>query len=186
MRIEAPRKLFTVDEFYKMADAGIFNEDDRVELIDGEILEMAPIGTWHLGCVNGATAVFTALFRGRTVVSVQNTLELDDFTEPQPDLVLLRWRDDAYRAKRPKAEDTLLVLEVADTTLKFDIEVKVPRYARAGVGEVWVEDLQAERLLVFRGPSSAGYRDSSVFLPRDTINVAAFPGTPIRVRDLLG
>jgi hypothetical protein len=186
MRIEAPRKLFTVEEFYRMADAGIFNEDDRVELIDGEILEMSPIGTRHLGSVNGANAIFARLFPGRAVVSVQNTLQLNDFSEPQPDLVLLRWRADAYRRKRPMADDALLVLEVADTTLKFDLEVKLPRYARAGLPEAWIEDLEANRLRVFRDPSPEGYRSSRVLSAGDTVTVAAFPDAPISVAELLG
>src|SRR3989304_7753344 len=90
MQIEVAKKLFTVDEYYRMADAGILTEDDRVELIDGEIIKMSPIGNRHLGCVNGTNELVTAGFRGRAVVSVQNPLRLTNYTEPEPDVVLLK------------------------------------------------------------------------------------------------
>jgi len=186
MRIEATKKLFTVDEYYKMADAGILTPEDRVELIDGEIIEMSPIGNRHLGCVNGATEAFSAAFRGKAVVSVQNPLRLNNYTEPEPDVVLLKPRQDAYRRKRPVAEDALLVLEVADTTLAYDRNVKVPRYAAAGIPEVWIEDLENDVMLVFRDPERNSYK-TDLTLKRDApISVQAFPNVTFKVDDLLG
>ena len=120
MRIEAAKKLFTVDDYYRMAEAGILGPEDRVELIDGEIIEMSPIGGRHAGCVNAAVAAFTAAFGRKVVVSVQNPVRLTEYTEPQPDIVLLKPRKDSYRAKRVWGEDVLLVVEVADTTLRYD------------------------------------------------------------------
>src|SRR5262245_32686308 len=186
MRIEVTKKLFTVDEYYKMADAGVFTEDDRVELIDGEIIEMSPIGNRHLGCVNGATDAFAAAFRGRAVVSVQNPLRLNNYTEPQPDIALLKARKDAYRHKRPVAEDALLVLEVADTTLAYDRQVKVPRYAASGIPEVWIENLEENVLLVFRAPSGKSYTTSLTLKSDDTVSVLAFPDVIFKVSELLG
>lgn len=186
MHIDSAKKLFSVDEFYRMADAGIFTEDDRVELIDGEVFEMSPIGTRHLGCVNGASAMFWEAFSGRVVVSVQNALRLSDNTEPQADIVLLKLREDAYRGKRPEAEDALLVVEVSDTTLVLDRDVKLPRYAAAGVPEVWIEDLEANALLVYRDPTANAYARFLNLGPGDTVSVGAFPDVPFEVGTLLG
>src|SRR5262245_44778735 len=186
MRIEATKKLFTVDEYYKMADAGILTPEDRVELIDGEIIEMILIGNRHLGCVNGANAAFFAAFRGKAVVSVQNPLRLNNYTEPEPDVVLLKPRQDAYRRKCPVAEDALLVLEVADTTLVYDRNVKVPRYAAAGIPEVWIEDLENDVLLVFRNPAGNIYATGLTLKREDTLAVQAFPDVIFKIDELLG
>src|SRR3984957_5698612 len=135
MQVEATKKLFTVDEYYRMAEAGILGPEERVELIDGEIIQMSPIGDRHLGCVNAAPSFFTSTFREKAVVSVQNPLQLNDYTEPEPDVVLLKPRKDFYRGKHPDAESTLLVVEVSDTTLRYDRKIKLPRYAAAGIPE---------------------------------------------------
>src|SRR5262245_52917129 len=108
MPTETKKKLFNVDEYYRMAEVGILKPSDRVELIDGEIIAMSPIGSRHAGCVNAATHAFTAAFQGRAVVSVQNPLRLNNFTEPEPDVVLLKPRPDFYRDKRVMAEDAVL------------------------------------------------------------------------------
>lgn len=186
MRIETTKKLFTVDEYYKMAEAGILTPQDRVELIDGEIIWMSPIGNRHLGCVNGANDAFNAAFRGKAVVSVQNPLRLSNYTEPEPDVVLLKPRKDAYRRKRPMAEDALLVVEVADTTLKYDRDTKLPRYAAAGIPEVWIENLEADRLRVYREPAGNSYRTRLTFKPEDSVSVLAFPDVSFGVGELLG
>ena len=185
MQIETTKKLFTVDEYYRMADAGILTPDDRVELIDGEIIEMSPIGSRHLGCVNRATRLFTSAFGGRVVVSVQNPLWLSNFTEPEPDVVLLKPRGDEYASKKPAAEDALLVLEVADTTLAYDRNVKLPRYAKAGVPEVWIENLQDDLLLVYRDPVGNAYTTSLVFRRGESVSVAALHDVVFTVEQLL-
>src|SRR5215813_142672 len=132
MQIETTKKLFTVDEYYRMAEVGIIGPEDRVELIDGEIIQMSPIGHRHMVAVNRATDFFTAAFRGRAIVSVQNALRLSNYTEPQPDIVLLKYRPDFYKEKNFTAQDALLVLEVADTTIHYDREIKLGKYAEAG------------------------------------------------------
>jgi len=152
MEVEVSKKLFTVDEYYRMAEAGILTPEDRVELIDGEIIEMCPIGNRHAGCVNMAAEVLIGAFRGRAVVSVQNPLQLNNYTEPMPDVVLLKPREDRYRSKKSMAEDALLVIEVSDTTFLYDRNVKLKRYAKAGIGEVWIENLEKDLLLVFANP----------------------------------
>lgn len=148
-------RLFTVDEYHAMGESGILTEDDRVELIDGQILAMSPIGSPHFHCVNRLTELFVLRAHGRAVVSVQNPVRLNNRTEPQPDVVLLRADMDKQRLPRP--EDVLLIVEVADTTLHFDTEIKVPRYAAAGIPEVWVVDLQGECIHVYRKPGAGGY-----------------------------
>ena len=186
MQIEATKKLFTVDEYYRMAEVGILKPEDRGELIDGEIIEMSPIGARHLGCVNRANDVLTAAFRGRAVVSPQNPVRLSNYTEPQPDLALLKARADFYAAKKPAAEDALLVLEVSDTTLRYDRNVKLPRYAAAGVLEVWIENLEEDLLLVCRDPSDNSYQTNLTLQRGDSVSVAAFPDVVFKVEDFLG
>jgi Uma2 family endonuclease len=186
MPIETTKKLFTVDEYYRMADAGILGPEDRVELIDGEIIEMSPIGSRHLGCVNRATRLFTLVFRERVVVSVQNPLQLSNYTEPEPDIVLLKPRSDDYAGKKPLAEDALLVVEVADTTLRYDRDVKLPRYAAAGVPEVWIENLVDDLLLVYRDPIADRYTTTLAFGRGACISATACLDVAFTVDDLIG
>ncbi|MDQ3917533.1 MAG: Uma2 family endonuclease, partial [Acidobacteriota bacterium] len=135
MSVEIARHFFTVDEFERMGAAGIFHPDDRLELIGGEIVEMSPIGSSHAACVKFLSALLQRLFGGTLIVSTQDPIRLDDFSEPQPDVALLRWREDFYRHAHPTPADVLLVVEVADTTVESDRQVKIPLYARAGIPE---------------------------------------------------
>jgi Uma2 family endonuclease len=186
MQIEAPKKLFNVDDYYRMAEVGILGPEDRVELIDGEIIQMSPIGTRHAGCVSRATRLFNLAFKGRAVVSTQNPLRLNNYTEPEPDVVLLKYRDDDYSNKRMWAEDALLVIEVADTTLKIDRDVKLPRYAAAGVPEVWIMDLKGNRLLVYRDLEKSAFQTNLTLKSGDSVFVSAFPDTTFAIAELLG
>ena len=142
MPVQASRRLFTVHEYYRMAEAGIFGEDDRVELLSGEIVEMTPIGSRHAAAVSRLIHVFTARLSGTAILRVQDPLRLDNYSEPQPDLAIVRLRQDFYRDAHPDAADVLLLIEVADTSGDIDRTVKIPLYARSGVAEVWVVDLQ--------------------------------------------
>jgi Uma2 family endonuclease len=186
MRSEVTKKLFTVDEYYKMAEAGIFDEDSRVELIEGEIIEMSPVGNRHIACVNRANKLFLTLLGDRVMVSPQNPVRLSNITEPQPDIVLLKPRADFYSAKRLSTEDTFLVLEVSDTTLRYDRNRKLPLYAKYGVPEVWIEDLQRGTILVYRGLKEGAYSNALAFHQGDTISLLAFPDIHFNVDDLLG
>jgi len=186
MPTETSRKRFTVDEYYRMADAGILAPGDRVELIDGEIIQMSPIGDRHLGCVNATTEIFIAAFKGRAVISGQNPVQLSDFTEPQPDIVLLKPRKDFYRGKHPEATDALLDVEVSDTTLAYDRDVKLSHYAAAGIPEVWIEDLNSDRIVVFRNPVDGVYQIRLVLGREESISVQVFPETVFTVSDFLG
>ena len=186
MRTEVTKKLFTVDEYYRMGEAGILHEDSRVELIEGEIIEMSPVGNRHIACVNRATALFTAKLAGKAIVSIQNPVLLSRITEPQPDVVLVRPRDDYYEAKRMSSEDTLLVIEVSDTTLRYDRNRKMPLYAKSGVPELWIENLQSNVILVYRDPGPTTYSTSLVLHRGDSISLLAFPDIAFKVDDLLG
>ena len=186
MQIETTKKLFTVDEYYRMADAGILKPDDRVELIDGEIIQMSPIGDRHLANVNRATETFSRAFAGKVTLSVQNPLQLSNKSEPEPDIVLLKRRGDFYSGKHPVAEDALLIVEVADTTFRFDRHVKLPLYAVAGVPEVWIEDLKGDLLLVFRNPVGKTYTTALTLRRGDSVSTLAFPDVVLTVEDFLG
>ncbi len=180
-------RTFTVDEYHMMAEAGLFDEDSRVELIDGIIVAMSPIGAPHLLCVNRLDALLHRLKIGRdldVMISVQNPLRLGPKQEPEPDVALLRPFADV---RVPEAADALLVVEVADTTLATDRSVKAPRYAAAGIPEVWIVDLSGEQVEVYRRPGAAGYAEVRTAGPGESLTLAALPEAgEVAVSDVLG
>jgi len=151
------RHRLSVAEYYRMAEAGILNEDDRVELIEGEIIDMPPIGANHTSVVKRLNAVFTHSVGMSAIVSVQDPIRLNERCEPQPDIALLRYREDFYGHAHPGPEAVLLVVEVADSSLRYDKEIKLPLYARHGIPEVWIVDLENQRLEIHRRPVKDGY-----------------------------
>ncbi len=153
---QVTRRLFTADEFHKMSEAGILHEDDRIELIEGELIEMAAIGTRHFACVNALNSFLVQGVGDEGIVSVQNPVRLSQNLEPQPDLAVLQTRD--YRDSLPGPEDVLLLVEVSDTTLRYDRETKLPLYARSGVREAWIVDLRNGTFERHTEPSATGYR----------------------------
>jgi Uma2 family endonuclease len=181
---EVTRRRFTVHDYHRMGEAGILHEDDRVELIEGEIVEMAAIGTRHFACVNGLTRLLVRGVGDAAIVSVQNPVRLDEHTEPQPDLAVLQTRD--YRESLPRPEDVLLLIEVSDTTLSYDRNVKLPLYARAGIPEVWIVDLAGETVERYTGPSGDSYRHVERARRGEEIRSAALPEPAFRVEAVLG
>ena len=163
MAIEIARRLFTVYEYHKMVDAGILCEDDRVELIRGEILEMSPIGPRHSAAVLRATNGLPRIIEGHAILGVQGSIRLDEYDEPQPDIYLLRPKDDFYASGHAGPEDTFLIAEMADSSLEYDRTVKKGLYAETGVPEYWVADIRNDRLIVYRDPGEGGYRKEEVF-----------------------
>ncbi len=158
MAVQPVRHKFTVEEYHKMAQAGILSEDDRVELIRGEIVDMTPIGSRHAGTVKRLVALFIPVqVAGRAILSVQDPLRLSADSEPQPDVALLRPREDYYASAHPGPEDVLLVVEVAETSASQDRALKVPLYGRHRVPELWLVDLEAEAVEVYREPTAHGY-----------------------------
>jgi Uma2 family endonuclease len=166
------RRRFTVDDYHRMAKAGILHEDDRVELLDGEIIEMAPIGSRHAATVNRMTRRFNERAHGRYIVSVQNPVRLSHHSEPQPDLLLLRFRDDEYEAAHPGPDDVLLVIEVSDTTVASDRRTKLPMYAAAGIPEAWLVNLPRNSIEVHREPRNGRYQQVTVYRRGDSITLS--------------
>src|SRR3954453_23884684 len=170
------RRLINVDEYYRMAEAGILGEKERVELIEGELIAMAPIGDDHMGTVNAVNYLLVLAVGERSVVSVQNPLRLSNLTEPQPDFTVLAPRADFYRKKRPMPEDTLLLVEVAETSVRYDRTVKLPLYARHGVPEYWIVRLDIAVVEVYRDPARDGYRSVQEVRGGETLDIARLPG----------
>ena len=177
---------FTVDEYHRMGDAGIFHDDDRVELIDGRIVEMSPIGGRHVACVIRLTNALAPLVGARGLVSGQNPLVLGRRSEPVPDVVVLRRRDDLSGAWLPAREDALLVIEVAETSLRYDRETKIGLYAEAGVPEVWLVNLLGDAVEIYSDPLEGGYRDIRTARRGETIAPLAFPDLRLPVAEILG
>jgi len=186
MQIETARKRFTVDDYYRMAEAGILKPTDRVELIEGEIVEMSPIGDRHAMAVNRATMMFARGLGDKVVVSVQNAAHIDLYNEPQPDLVLIRPRENFYGTRHPRPEDVVLLIEVSETTLQYDRKVKLPIYARSDVPEVWIVDLKNEVIHVYRNPKGTAYLATETKRRGESVAPGAFPEFAIKVDDLLG
>jgi Uma2 family endonuclease len=181
------RHRFTIQEYHRMGEAGIFDGDDRVELIEGDIVRMPPIGPVHASEVDRLTAMFTARLRDRAIVRVQNPLALPAQTsEPLPDVILLRPRPDFYRSGHPEPEDALLVVEVMDSSARYDRRVKLPLYARAGVLEVWLVDLSVASIEVYRDLAAHDYSERRVLSRGESLAIQAFPDIVFSVADLIG
>lgn len=185
MRIEAEKKLFTSDDISKMYDAGILGPDDRVELLDGEIILMNP-GRRHAACTNRANSFLTEALGRRAIVSIQNPIVIDIHNEPKPDVVVFKRREDFYVSVDPAPEHALLVIEISDTTLSFDQKKKLPHYAASGVPEFWIEDLQHQSLHVYRDPAGSDYKTHLTFHRGDSLSPLAFPDVVFKIEDLLG
>jgi Uma2 family endonuclease len=179
-------RKFTVDQYHKMADVGILTEDDRVELIKGEIIEMSPIGLRHAAIVNRLTNLLPKKLGDRVIVSIQNPVQLNNNSEPQPDVTLLKPRADFYETKVPTPEDILLIVEVADTTLNYDRDVKIPLYAENGILEVWLIDTNHQSLTLYRQPTKAGYQSIQNLDITHKLSPLAFPDVTINVNEMFG
>ncbi len=181
----APAKhRLTATEFRRMAEVGILREDERIELIEGELIDMAPIGSNHASVVARLNAWLAGAAGGRFIVFPQNPVSLSEHSEPQPDLALLKSRDDYYRASLPTPEDVFLLVEVADTTLEYDRTTKVPLYARSGIAEVWLVNLRDAVIEVFREPSAQGYTRVTRIERGQRIASLAFADLVLTVEDL--
>jgi len=151
------RHRLSVDDYYRMAEVGILDQEARVELIDGEIIDMPPPGSLHAATVDRLMHALVRAADDGASVRVQNPVRLNSYSEPQPDLALLRRREDFYSEHHPRPADVLLIIEVADTSLKFDRDTKVSLYARDGIPEIWLVDLRGRRLVRYRVPREGSY-----------------------------
>ncbi|MEG3941124.1 Uma2 family endonuclease [Microcoleus sp. S36b_A3] len=186
MSVEMQRRLFTVQEYHLMNECGVFGENERVELIEGEIIQMAAIGRRHAARVDRLAEFFGDRVRKRAIIRVQNPISLGSGSEPQPDIALVQRRADFYEESLPNSEDILLLLEVSDSTVNYDRDVKVPNYSRSGIQEVWLWDLEANCLEVYRNPTANGYISVQKFERRETVSPLAFPDFVVSIDGILG
>ncbi len=186
MSEQLTRRRFSVDEYHRMAEVGLLTEDDRVELINGEIVEMAPIGSLHASCVLRLNHLLSQWLGERALVSVQNPLRLSSSSEPQPNIALLRPRPDFYRSAHPAPADVLLVVEVCDTTGTYDRQIKRPLYARAAIPEAWLAALDGGLVEAHRSPRPEGYSEVHILRRGDTVSPQAFPDIALAVSEVLG
>ncbi|MFB6262553.1 MAG: Uma2 family endonuclease [Bradymonadaceae bacterium] len=184
--IGRPRRQFTADEYHRMAESGVLGEDDRVELLEGEIVEMTPIGSEHAGYTNRLNGLLQERVGSECIVSVQNPVSLGTFSEPEPDLALLRDREDDYISDLPGSEDVLLIIEVADTSLEDDRRAKVPLYARHGIPAVWIVNLQDDVVEVYEEPDreTEAYGRRRVTEGEDVLRLDGPPDLAIMVREI--
>jgi Uma2 family endonuclease len=170
------RHKLDADDFYRMAEAGIFSKHDRIELIDGDLIDMAPIGQGHEAVVMGLNEALVLACQGRAIVSPQNSLRLNLLNVSQPDFAVLRRRADFYATgDRPGPADVLLLIEVADSSLAFDRTVKLPLYARAGIAEYWIVDLKQSVLNAYRQPVADVYAEATEHRAGERVALANAP-----------
>ena len=185
MAIEISKRLFDVRDYYRMAEAGILQEGDKVELIEGEVLAMSPIGSPHSAAIDRAARALMKLSGDAAIVRIQGPVRLDDYNEPQPDIALLRPKKDFYAAGHPSPPDILLIVEIAQSSLQFDQTIKLRLYGRAGVPEYWVSDIQHDRLFAYSDFEADSYRTIRELHRGDFIAPKLLPERQIPVDSLL-
>jgi Uma2 family endonuclease len=185
--VMAPHWKLSISEYHRMIAAGILQEDDRIELIEGELIDMAPIGFQHSGLTNSLIEILGYPTRGLAIASVQNPIGIGSKSEPQPDFALLKPHPDRYISRLPTAEDTLLIVEIADASLRYDREVKGPLYARAGIPEYWIVNIPERTIEVHRVPDQQSGRYTDIHITSsESIAPSAFPDVVINLSELFG
>lgn len=186
MTVREVQRLFTIEEYHRMAEAGILNEDDRVELIEGKIIQMAAIGSRHAACVKRLIKLLVREVGDSGVVGAQDPVVLPGSSEPEPDITVLHPRDDFYAAGHPVPGDVLLLIEVSDTSLEYDREVKLPLYASAGIPEVWIVDLVNQNVHAY-SRSTAGFYGNTHSVGRGgSISPRMLPDLVVNLDEILG
>jgi Uma2 family endonuclease len=178
-------RRFSVEEYHRMAEVGILKPDDRVELLDGDIIPMAPMSSRHAAAISKIAEWLQRAFAGRAMVRVQSPIRLDGFSEPEPDIALVRVDTSHYAEAHPRPADVLLLIEVAQSSLAYDRDVKIPQYARAGIAETWLVNLELQQVELFRVPGPLGYAETTVNRRGATAAPKAFPQASVNVDDLL-
>lgn len=186
MSVQYQKRYFNVNEYYLMAEAGVLTESDRVELIDGEIIEMSPIGSRHAACVRRLGALLIRLLDQEAIVSIQSPVRLNDFSEPEPDIALLKPRSDFYAQAHPRAEDLLVIIEVADTWVEYDRRIKAPLYSRAEIPEAWVVNLREDVIEVYAEAAKESYEQCRAVRRGEELISRAIPSLRLKVDDILG
>lgn len=181
-----PHRKFTVDEYHHFIELNVFKPEERIELWEGEFLEMSPIGKRHASCLDYLVELLVEFSRKRYIVRSQSPIILSDFSEPQPDVCLLERREDFYRQTGATAKDVILAIEIADTTTKFDRDVKFPRYAANGIRESWLIDLENDRVEIHSEPTENGYSLIKILHRGQEAASTVLPEIKIPVEDILG
>lgn len=184
MDVEIAKRLFTIQEYHQMAEAGIIHEDDRTELIYGEIIRMSPIGNYHAAIVRRISTLLTPQLVPQYIVDVQNPVHIEDHSEPEPDIAILRYREDYYAKTGVTAADVLLLIEVSDSSLRYDREIKLPLYATAQIPEVWIIDVAKKRLYLYRQPKDGEYQEKTTIEQDNEISATQLP-LKVKVSDML-
>jgi Uma2 family endonuclease len=179
------RHRITVDEYYRMAEIGLLAPNAHVELIEGEIIDMAPIGPEHASVVDQLTRLLVRGVGESAIVRIQGSVRLSQVTEPEPDVAVLLPRADFYRHRHPSGAEIPLLVEVSDSSLRYDRDIKVPLYARYGVAEVWIVDLKNRRLLAYSGLSDGQYRATTSTQHPSVVALAALPELRVDLSNLL-
>ena len=185
MVTETSKRLFTADEYQRMGQAGILQEGDRVELIRGQVVEMSPIGPPHNGAILRATQALVRIVGERALVGIQGSVRLDLYDEPQPDIYLLRPKDDYYASRHAGPADIFLIIEVADSSLKYDRTVKLELYAETGVPEYWISDISNDRVIAYSDLQDKAYRNMREMKRGETIAPSLLPECLIPIDVLL-
>jgi Uma2 family endonuclease len=180
------KHFFNREEWQRLGKVGFFPPEYRAELVAGEIIDMSPIGELHSGCVDWLNHFFSGQLFGQVIIRVQNPLKLGDFSAPQPDITILRYQSHFYRNSAPSAEDVLLLIEVADTSVQYDRNTKGLLYARFGIPEYWLVNLVTNCVEVYRNPQSNGYADQRVLKLGDILKTVKLTGIEVKVSDILG
>jgi Uma2 family endonuclease len=177
---------FTVKEYHRLGELGILHEDDRTELLEGKIIDMTPIGSKHASVVNRLNNMLIEKLRGMVIVSIQNPIDLNEYSEPEPDIAILKPRKDFYSQNHPRPEDILFIIEVSDTSLDYDRSVKIPLYAKAGIQEVWLVDVIENVLEIYYDPSQGDYGSVMKRRHDQTMSPEGFPGVIFSADEVLG
>jgi Uma2 family endonuclease len=185
MAVEVHRKLFTVNDYERMLESGILSEDDRVELVEGEIIEMAAKGSRHAACVKRITDLFYRYARQSAIISVQDPIRISANSELEPDVALLRLREDLYANSHPEGDDVLLIAEVSDTSVGYDRSVKLGLYARANIPEVWIVNLPGDVIEIYSQPEGSKYQVSKKVMRGDSITAQSVAGLTLDVSDIM-
>jgi len=186
MSVHLQKHYFNVDEYYRMAQAGVFSEEDKIELIEGEVVEMSPIGKRHAACVRRLDRILHRSIGELAIVSVQAPISIDDFSEPQPDVALLKPSADFYANAHPTPQDILVIIEVADTSVEYDRNVKLPLYARAGIQEAWLIILPKDVIEIQNEPKNGKYQKVRRLKRGKILTSATIEGFTVKVDDILG
>jgi hypothetical protein len=186
VEVELTRRRFTVAEYLRMAEVGLLGEDSRVELLWGEIVEMGPIHIAHTSTVKRLISLLTKTMGEGIILGVQDPVQLSGDSLPQPDVAVLRPRDDFYSERHPGPYDILVLIEVADTSLRYDRRVKGRLYGEAGIADYWIVNLSERRVEVYREPRPDGYRTVTRFAPGEVLSPLAFPHVALDVDQIVG